>query len=264
MTMITSTMPWPERSGASTLLGGYQRRLSATVEGVWRNVLDYEHLPWVHAHAFAGVRRLAGGSDWWRAEVTLAPAKLGKTMTLELCVDRARRRYVTRTLAGVSAGGYIVTQLAAVDDEHTDIEVEFWGEAESEGMAKIKGQGYLRLYQRLWDEDEQMIVEMLAADRHEPWRPEPGAQLQRSGPREARLGERRLGVVERGELAFVHDRVCPHMGGPLIGAALDDQGRLRCPWHDFRFDLGDGRCDRMAARLPCRVARSLGEGLLEV
>ncbi len=259
----TSSNSWPEKHADAKLLSVYRRRLRSTIEGVWRNVLDYEHLPWVHGHAFAAVERLAGGRDWWRARVMVAPIKLDKSMTLELVVDRERRRYVTRTLAGVSAGGYIVTQLHEVDPSTTDIEVEFWAPAESEGMAKIKGQAYLRLYQRLWDEDEQMIVDMLAADHHVAWQPQPGARVQQVGPREGLAGARRLGVVEA-ERLWVHDRVCPHMGGPLIGAALDDRGRLRCPWHDYRFELEGGRCDRAALRLACRPGQRRSDDEIEV
>ena len=175
--MSTNEDTWPEPPQGARLLTRYQRRLRSSVDGVWRNVLDFEHLPWVHGHSFAAIEPLARGRDWWRAEVTVAPASLNKTMVLELRVDRDRLRYVTRTLAGVGAGGYILTTLAPASEDagepRTDIEVEFWGQARSEGAAKLKARAYMELYTRLWDEDEAMIVDMLAAAGHTPWQRAP-------------------------------------------------------------------------------------------
>lgn len=247
---------WPERPVELELIAEYQRRLHSTPDGVWRNVLDFEHLPWVHGHAFAAVERLAGGRDWWRARVTLAPASFGQTMVLELRVDRERLRYVTRTLEGRSMGAYILTRLEPFDAAHTDIHVEFWGPPESPMRTRLKAKSYLALYERLWDEDEQMIETMLAADEQQPWRGEPGQRLRVLAHDRVDDGQRTLGLAQTGDQLWVHDPVCPHMGGPLLGALVDEQGRLRCPWHDYRFALADGRCDRAPGlRLRCRPAR---------
>ena len=37
-----------------------------------------------------------------------------------------------------------------------------------------------------------------------------------------------------------HATVCPHRGGPLDDALVED-GCVRCPWHGYRFDLRTGR-----------------------
>ena len=34
--------------------------------------------------------------------------------------------------------------------------------------------------------------------------------------------------------------LCPHMGAPLSDGALKE-GNVRCPWHGYDFDGGDGR-----------------------
>jgi nitrite reductase/ring-hydroxylating ferredoxin subunit len=34
--------------------------------------------------------------------------------------------------------------------------------------------------------------------------------------------------------------VCPHLGGPLEEAAVED-GAVICPWHGYRFDCLTGR-----------------------
>ncbi len=256
---------WPERPHDLELLARYDRRLRATPEGVWRNVLDYEHLPWVHGHAFAAVERLAGGHDWWRARVTLAPASFRRTIVLELRVDRARLRYVTRTLEGPGQGGYILTRLAVVDDASTDIEVEFWAPPDIPARAKSKAHAYRALYERLWDEDEAMIERMLVSDRQPAWVPVAGTRLQLVGAASVSDGEHELGLATHEGQTWVHDSICPHMGGPLSGAQVDERGQLRCPWHDYRFGLADGRCDRAAGlRLTCRAARRIGADHVEI
>jgi nitrite reductase/ring-hydroxylating ferredoxin subunit len=259
---------WPARPEHLRSLATYRRRLDSSVDGVWRNVLDHAHLPWVHRRSFGAIELMKAGRDWWRALVTVAPASLAKTMVLELTVDRERSRYVTRTLEGVSAGAYILTQLTPVREREgaqTDIEVEFWAPATTDAMAKLKGQGYLKLYARLWDEDQAMISDMLAADHHEPWKPTVGDRLRIIDANTVDDGQRRLGLVERDGQLWVHELVCPHMGGPLHGAELDSEGRVRCPWHDYRFTLDDGRCDRSPGlRLVCRPARRVDAQTVEL
>ena len=47
-----------------------------------------------------------------------------------------------------------------------------------------------------------------------------------------------------------HGTICPHWLGPLEDA-VPQNGRLRCPWHDYLFDVrtgtsADGRGYRLA------------------
>lgn len=39
---------------------------------------------------------------------------------------------------------------------------------------------------------------------------------------------------------FAFDSTCPHKGGPLQKGELID-GRIRCPWHRYEFDVFTGR-----------------------
>jgi nitrite reductase/ring-hydroxylating ferredoxin subunit len=39
----------------------------------------------------------------------------------------------------------------------------------------------------------------------------------------------------------VASEICPHMGGPLADARLEDDGcALRCPWHGYKYDTQTG------------------------
>lgn len=44
-----------------------------------------------------------------------------------------------------------------------------------------------------------------------------------------------------GDRLVVASEVCPHIGGPLSDATLEDDGcALRCPWHGYKFDTRTG------------------------
>lgn len=60
-------------------------------------------------------------------------------------------------------------------------------------------------------------------------------------PRLVRVGGQRLACVRRGERVDVVDDRCPHEGHPLSMGLVRD-GVLTCPWHNWKFDLGTGRC----------------------
>ncbi len=58
-------------------------------------------------------------------------------------------------------------------------------------------------------------------------------------------------VVEGKPLAVVRDRdgavhviddTCPHAGASLSAGRVDADGCVICPWHDWAFDIEDGRC----------------------
>jgi hypothetical protein len=65
--------------------------------------------------------------------------------------------YWSRTLSGQGAGGEIFTRLTSVDAHGTNIVVEFRALVANPQQADAAGAAYVRLYQRLWDEDEQMM-----------------------------------------------------------------------------------------------------------
>ena len=50
-----------------------------------------------------------------------------------------------------------------------------------------------------------------------------------------------LAIVRTGGALYALDNRCPHAGGPL-GEGSIENGVLRCPWHERRFDLRTGAC----------------------
>jgi nitrite reductase/ring-hydroxylating ferredoxin subunit len=266
-----------------------ERVVGASLERVWENVLDWEHLPWLHRTSFAWIELQEEGDWGWRARAA-STGRPDDPFVVEVRIDRAARRYVSRTVAGSGAGTEIWTFLDPAGDDATRIRVEFWVPGVPAAARDRIGAGYLRLYERLWDEDESMM--RLRTERLEE-RARPAAQSGEDvsagaapatradlGPREALLARLptcvALGgalwriVVVDGELV-VHDARCPHLFGPLVEgpeAPLEGRdplpaGEVRCPWHGYRFDVRTGRSSdgrRLRLRRPPRLVEGGGDG----
>jgi len=264
----------------------YERELDASVERIWENVLDWEHLPYLHAQAFTSVRMTSIDRDHWHGEVGL-PGLSGATAEIDVRLDRANLRYTTSTVAGAGAGTEIVTQMFPRSERNTGIRVDFhmpWAPAGTEAAV---GEFYTRLYVQLWDQDEAMmrerqrVLDAAAAGgraargvsqepspgptqglSHEPSRESLQSPSQASVslgrvrelaarlPLEVELGGRRFRVVGIEGRLFAHDTQCPHLGGPLAEHDLEGCEAV-CPWHGYRFDVrtglsSDGRSLRLA------------------
>ena len=250
-------------SSELTCVAVYQRPIAASVARIWENVLDWEHLPWLHRTSFADIRLLEQSPGGWRAWVTTRTRR-PREFLVEVRLDRPALRYVARTLEGDGAGTEIWTRLEPSAERSTRIHVRF--EAPENDPARIEaiGDAYRRLYARLWDEDEAMMrrrQEVLAAAPGP--KPSPGGavplgrldDLRPRLPLRLRLDGRELRLVEIDGEILAHPTLCPHRGGPLDDAALDD-GCITCPWHGYRYDLRSGRCltdQSLALEPPARV-----------
>jgi nitrite reductase/ring-hydroxylating ferredoxin subunit len=122
------------------------------------------------------------------------------------------------------------------------------------------GEKYRSSYASLWDQDEAMMMRREAlSTRSRTRRKASGASLALGPSRELRQrlpllvefdGEPfRLLELEDGALV-AHSTICPHWLGPLE-VAVPENGKLRCPWHGYLFDVRtgmstDGRDYRLA------------------
>ncbi|HXG19931.1 MAG TPA: hypothetical protein VNN62_12780 [Methylomirabilota bacterium] len=140
------------------LIATYRRTIHAALERIWENVRDWEHLPWLHRSSFTSVTLLEQTPTSWRAQITAPPTAAPRGAVIEIKMDVPQLRYWSRTLEGGGAGGEILTCLTPVDERNTDIVVEFRAPGVSDKQADALSAAYLRLYQRLWDEDERMMM----------------------------------------------------------------------------------------------------------
>ncbi|MDE0885493.1 MAG: Rieske 2Fe-2S domain-containing protein [Myxococcota bacterium] len=229
----------------------YERSIAASLERLWENVHDWEHLPWVHEGAFSGIE-LEESGDWgWRARVGLAGGD--ETLRVELRREPDREVYHTRTLEGPGEGSDTIVRLIPRSERVTDIRVEFWLAVPDEQQAEMFGKGLLTLYARLWDEDEAMMVmrqEVIDGVRSSPARAGtaapaplalgPWSELSARLPLAVSTAQGEFRVVETDSGFFAHSVFCPHRGGPL-GEGEIEAGHVVCPWHGYRFVLASGR-----------------------
>lgn len=242
----------------------YERTVQASLERVLENVLDWEHLPWLHHEAFCAIEPISAGDDGWEAFVALPPREAPSRLRIAVRLDPSRRRYVTRTLEGPGAGIEIWTTLVPRELRRTDVEVGFWLPDALAPAADAIGRGYLALYRTLWDQDEAMMLErqrVLDARAAEATAGDavalgPASALRREPCVVDAFGGR-WRIAWRNGAWLVHATSCPHRGGPLGDAPLDADGCVTCPWHGYRFDVttghsADGR--RLSLPRPPRLA----------
>ena len=231
-------------------VGTYRRVLPVSLERLYENALDWEHLPHVHQSSFASIECEAFGPWGWRA-ATISPR--GQRLVLELRLDRECRRWITRTLDGANTGSEVWTHAFAVAPRRTDIVVDFFVPGIDETARDRVGTAFSDTYERLYDEDVAMMVERQRQldVRIEPERSGAAVCL---GPIDDLVLPMRTGLAGRayivarvdGEL-IAHVARCPHQLGPL-NAAVD--GTVACPWHGYRFDVRSGAC---LTGQPCRL-----------
>ncbi len=254
-----STLPSLERNPDLVVASTYHREVAGSLERVWENVFDWEHLPWLHAATFRSIDLVSEGTWGWRARVGLAR---GGAAELELVADPGAGRYVARTLSGIGARTEIWTRLEESANAGVAVAIEFCLPPLPDAAREALGRGYVELYTRLWDEDESMIRQReLALVRRRGagdagdagTAPAPvvslGSELELRArlPVEIELGGRRFRVIEMGGELVAHAVECPHRLGPLADCPVE-KDTLVCPWHGYRFDRASGR-ERSGRRL---------------
>ncbi len=253
----------------------YSRTIRATVERIFENVLDWEHLPWLHRDSFSQVDLIESSSGGWRARVRGQPARAAQDAEIEVVLDPSSLCYVTRTLSGPGVGTEVWTRLEPIDEGRTRIRVEFCVPKLEARAANRLGRAMVGLYAKLWDEDEEMMVRrsrLLSRPRRRTGRSAPVPLGPESGlrerlPLEVEFGHETFRVVAVEREFHAYPVACPHRGGPL-DQARDAAGELVCPWHGYRFDLrsgksadGRGLCFPMRPRV--RVNPETGMAFLE-
>ena len=258
-----------------TEVASYTRRVRASAERVWENVHDWEHLPYLHAASFRGIRCSRADATGWRAQVALAS---GAEIDLELALEADARSYHSRTLGGPGSGTDIWTRVSEPAPGATDIEVKFITPGVTEAGREALGSAFVKLYTRLWDEDEAMMQQRQAfLDGAAPRVARPGARaphllgsasaLRAELPLTVELDGDRFVVREHAGRLVAHGATCPHWGASLSGARIEGNAVV-CSWHGYRYDLTTGRgptsqrC-RMPARAQVRIAES-GEAWLVI
>jgi nitrite reductase/ring-hydroxylating ferredoxin subunit len=243
MTMPATTDAVP---AGLALAGVYTRLVRANLDRIWENVLDWEHLPALHATSFHAVALIAADDTGWRIRLVPQPGDASRGQILEVAIDRPAARYCARTLDGPGAGTEIWTRLTPAGPHLTEIEVRYYLPDQAPDKLAALGARYRSSYQTLWDEDERMMMHrqaMLDARRTAapaaPVSLGPLTALRARLPVTIAFAGQDFRIVDLDGAVVAHATTCPHWLGPLDHVAQD--GVIRCPWHGYRFDIRTGR-----------------------
>ncbi len=222
------------------LAGTYRRTVAASIARIRENVLDWEHLPALHAASFAACELIDNDADGWRIRLVNKGSAAPQILKLHIAPDTSSYRVVTE--AGVGTGSEIRVTVTPHGPHQSGVVVDYHvPEANPDRLALI-GAGFVAIYTQLWDEDEAMMVarEAALAPRHRaPTWVDLGAEAALDLPLAFDFGSGRFRLLRHNGAFIAHSITCPHWLGPLDGA-VDSDGCVTCPWHGYRFDAATG------------------------
>ena len=257
--------------------GTYRRELPVTIERLYENTIDWEHLPYLHRSSFSRIECIEAGDWGFRARTWSQPYDERRGFVIELRLDRELRRWITTTLDGPGAGTEIWTHAFALAEQRTQVVVDFFVPGLDAARRADVGRYYIDLYERLYDEDVWMMSERQAQlDAAERRGAEDAAaapiilgslsEVRARLPITIQSGARKFRIVESGGDLIAYSTVCPHLLGPLGESEVRD-GIIECPWHGYRYDIRTRRCvsgaDISLAPAP-KVTISQSEVVLEL
>ena len=228
----------------------YRRELPVSIERLYENAIDWEHLPYLHRSSFSRIECIEAGQWGFRARVWTQPYHERRSFVIELRLDRELRRWITSTLDGPGAGSEIWTHAHVLGVRQTLVVVDFFVPGLEMDQRQKVGRYYRELYARLYDEDFRMMTERQSQlDRAQPHAAEDRETMVLGSLTEVRArlpitietAGRKFRIVETGGELIAYSTVCPHLLGPLGESEVRD-GIVECPWHGYRYEIRTGRC----------------------
>jgi nitrite reductase/ring-hydroxylating ferredoxin subunit len=221
--------------------GTYVRDVAASIARIRENVLDWEHLPALHASSFGACELVDEDSDGWRIRLTAKGGGPAQILKLFIAPDTSRYRVVTE--AGPGATSEIRVDVTETGPHACHVRVEYHVPVTDPDVLAMIGKAFVAIYELLWDEDEAMMQAREAALAPRPRAPDKvdlGAEEALVLPLDFDIGAGRFRLIRHAGALLAHSRICPHWLGP-IAAEPDADGCLTCPWHGYRFDAATGR-----------------------
>jgi len=261
MTLITFIIDHLRRllfsfSNSTSHVATYTRELPVSLDRMYENAIDGEHLPHLHSDSFSELTMLESGDWGWRAIGHLAPKSFMNKMELELRLDRENHRWITRTLSGLGKGSEVWTHAIPLEENKIKVIVDFYVPKLPGFLKNMYAQEYINTYAKLYDED----LWMMATRQHELDRlknrksPENADELnkfsvsfggtdkvEQSLPINFTLKGHPFRLIKVEDELVAHSSTCPHMLGPLQDADVIN-GLVECPWHGYQFDVKTREC----------------------
>jgi nitrite reductase/ring-hydroxylating ferredoxin subunit len=264
VTLLTFLVDWLRRLGvqfSNTLphVATYTRELPVSLERMYENAIDGEHLPWLHKDTFAALTITEKGEWGWRGQGYFQPPSFMTWTELELRLDRDNNRWVTTTLRGLGKGTQIVTHALPVAEDRLKVVVDFYVPKLPGFLHGLYARQFLETYSKLYDEDLWMMAtRQRELDRkREERRGQMASEVslgsvtsvQKSIPFDFELQKKKYRLLDIDGRLIAYATTCPHMLGPLQDASVE-QGQVTCPWHGYRFDVITREC---TSGQPCKL-----------
>ena len=234
-------MSFEQASPGLVLAASSSREVAASIERIFENVFDWEHLPHLHKDSFAAIELIEENPHGFKARLA-SVARPERFDLVEVFVERDAQRYWNLTSREGQPLAEVQVRLEALGDNTTRINLEFFLRPQQAAF----GPDFARNYNILWDEDEAMMIARqhyldarISTDSSadEISLGSLGALLAQL-PIHVDLAGRRYTLSADGMDVLVFDATCPQWGGPLRQIAPKTGF---CPWHGYRFDLITGR-----------------------
>lgn len=232
-------------------VGTYTRELPVSLDRMYENALDGEHLPFLHSSTFSYVRILESGSWGWRAKAGLQPRSLLTDMEVKLELYPDEFCWKTVTLSGLGKGTEIWTHVIPLEEHRIKVIVDFYVPKVPPFLKSLYRDYYLSVYQQLYDEDERMMYQRQEALDFRKKQLEKTseksvvlgtqAEVNQKIPFTFTLNNQRFCLARVGDEYVAYSAVCPHMLGPLDEEPVS-RGVVECPWHGYEFDIRTGNC----------------------
>lgn len=202
-------------------VGQLEREVGASAARAIEDEMDWQHLPYTHASTFSAVALIHAASDGWEADVVLVD---GTPMRMKVTIDPDQLGYTNATFFGAVENGRTVCRIVPTGPECCKMSFRFFVPDSPKTDRGAAGDFYVKLFNRLVDEDEPKMIYR--------------SRALRDGPPAHKA--RRTVTLQDGSEHSV-PLVCPHQGLPL-DCEPDAAGIIQCPWHGFRFDVRSGKC----------------------
>src|SRR5262249_27589948 len=130
-----------------------------SLERLYENAIDWEHLPHLHRGSFAQIECATAGTWGFRARVWPQPYHEQRSLVLELRLECELRRWITTTLEGRGIGTEVWTHAFSLAEQRTLVVVDFFVPGIDAAHRREVNRFYSNLYARLYDEDVAMMTE---------------------------------------------------------------------------------------------------------
>ncbi len=234
--------------------GTYRREVMASIARIHENVHDWEHLPSLHASSFAACELIKTDDKGWRIRLISQPGNPDQAQILKLNMADNGLSYRVITESGPGASSVISVVLTPIAAHLTGVKVDYHIPESDPARLAFVGAGFVKIYARLWDEDEAMMQAREHALARRPAKAAPD-RLD-LGPADLALphlfdwGSQKFRLVYSQNQLVAHAATCPHWLAPLDNTTVLD-GCITCPWHGYRFNIHTGKsADCRGLRFP--------------